>query len=117
MDAVKEVGSIEQIRHARVRDIIGPNSIFVGQSGTYPRTFSDYREEDTKALRKKTREDVEQALPIELGVAVADKTETIWGFLSVLSSHDLSAMRELMGMPKSVIGFSPCATTGTPFWR
>ena len=71
MDAVKEVGSIEQIRHARVRDIIGPDSIFVGQSGTYPRTFSDYREEDTKALRKKTREDVEQALPIELGVAVA----------------------------------------------
>lgn len=117
VDAVREVGSIEQIRYARVRDIIGPNSIFVGQSGTYPRTFSDYREEDTKALRSKTREDMEQALQTELGVAVTEKTEMMWEFLSILGLHDLSAMRELMGMPKSVIGFSPCATTGSPFWR
>lgn len=117
VDAVKEVGSIEQIRYARVRDIIGPNSIFVGQSGTYPRTFSDYREEDTKALRSKTREDMEQALQTELGITVTEKTEMMWEFLSILGSHDLSAMRELMGMPKSVIGFSPCATTGSPFWR
>ena len=114
---MKEVGSIEQIRYARVRDIIGPNSIFVGQSGTYPRTFSDYREEDTKALRSKTREDMEQALQTELGITVTEKTEMMWEFLTILGSHDLSAMRELMGMPKSVIGFSPCATTGSPFWR
>ncbi|GAB7322970.1 hypothetical protein MBLNU13_g05501t2 [Cladosporium sp. NU13] len=117
VDAVKEVGSIDQIRYARVRDIIGPNSIFVGQSGTYPRTFSDHREEDTKALRTKSREDMEQALQTELGIAVTDKTEMMWEFLSILGSHDLGAMRELMGMPKSVIGFSPCAITGSPFWR
>jgi len=86
VDAVKEVGSIEQIRYARVRDIIGPNSIFVGQSGTYPRTFSDYREEDTKALRTKTREDVEQALQTELGIAVTEKTEMMWEFLSMSPS-------------------------------
>ena len=59
VDAVKEVGSIEQIRYARVRDIIGPNSVFVAQSGTYPRTFNDYREEDSEALRTKTLEDME----------------------------------------------------------
>jgi predicted dehydrogenase len=74
-DAVKEVGSIEQIRYARVRDIIGPNSIFVGQSGTYPRTFSDYYEEDTNALRMKTRKDMEQALQTELEVTVTERTE------------------------------------------
>lgn len=117
VDAVKEVGSMEQVRYARVRDIIGPNSIFVGQSGTFPRTFGDYRDEDSEALRKKTAEDIEQALQTELGVAVTPQADMMWHTLSMLGSHDLSAMREILGMPKGVIGFSPCATTGSPFWR
>lgn len=117
VDAVKEVGSIEQVRYARVRDIIGPNSVFVGQSGTFPRTFNDYREEDSEALHKKTTEDIEQALQTELGVTVTPETDMMWHTLSMLGSHDLSAMREILGMPKGVIGFSPCATTGSPFWR
>ncbi|KAL2274455.1 hypothetical protein FJTKL_03209 [Diaporthe vaccinii] len=111
-----EVGSIEQVRYARVRDIIGPNSVFVGQSGTFPRTFNDYRDEDSEALRKKTAEDIEQALQTELGVAVTQETDMMWHTLSMLGSHDLSAMREILGMPKGVVGFSPCATTGSPFW-
>lgn len=117
IDAVKEVGSIGQIRYARVRDIIGPNSVFVEQSGTHPRTFSDYREEDSEALRKKTLGDMEQALQAELGVSVTKETEIMWQMLSILGSHDLSAMREILGMPKGVVGFAPCATTGAPFWR
>lgn len=117
VDAVREVGSIEQVRYARVRDIIGPNSVFVGQSGTFPRTFKDYREEDSEALRKKTAEDIEQALQTELGVPVTKETDMMWHTLSMLGSHDLSAMREILGMPKGVVGFSPCATTGSPFWR
>lgn len=117
IDAVKEVGSIEHIRYARVRDIIGPNSVFVEQSGTYPRTFGDYREEDSEALRKKTSEDMEQALRVELGVEVTKETEMMWTMLSVLGSHDFSAMREIIGMPRGVIGFAPCATTKSPFWR
>lgn len=116
VDAVKEVGSIEQIRYARVRDIIGPNSFFVGQSGTFPRTFTDYREEDSEALRQKTSDDIQQALQTELGVTVTKETDMMWHTLSMLGSHDLSAMREILGMPKGVIGFSPCATTGSPFW-
>ena len=117
VDAVKEIGSIGQIRYARVRDIIGPNSVFVSQSGTFPRTFSDYRESDSEALRKKTVDDVEQALQVELGVAVTKETDMMWQILSFLGSHDLSAMREMMGMPTGVVGFSPCATVGSPFWR
>lgn len=115
-DAVKEVGSIGQIRYARVRDIIGPNSVFVGQSATYPRTFNNYRKEDTEALRMKTSEDMQQALQAEIGIA-ATKERTMWEMLSILGSHDLSAMREILGMPKGVVGFSPCATVGSPFWR
>lgn len=117
VDAVKEVGSIEQIRYARVRDIIGPNSVFVEQSGTYPRTFGDYRKEDSEALVTKTSEDMKQALHSELGLAVSKETEMMWNMLSILGSHDLSAMREIIGMPTGVVGFSPCATTGSPFWR
>ena len=116
-DAVKEVGSIGQIRYARVRDIIGPNSVFIAQSGTYPRTFSDYRKEDSEVLRTKTHDDIEQALQAELGITVTKETDMMWQMLSVLGSHDLSAMREILGMPKGVVGFSPCATIGSPFWR
>lgn len=114
---MKEVGTIEQVRYARVRDIIGPNSIFVGQSGTFPRTFTDYRDEDSEALRKKTAEDIEQAFQTEIGVAITPQTDFMWHTFSMLGSHDLSAMREILGMPTGVIGFSPSATTGLPFWR
>lgn len=117
VDAAEEVRSLGQIRYARVRDIIGPNSVFVAQSSTYPRTFSDYSAVDSEALKDKTRSDVEQALQVELGIPVTPERDAMWHTLSMLGSHDLSAMRELLGMPQSVIGFSPCATTGAPFWR
>ncbi|KAF2149169.1 NAD(P)-binding protein [Myriangium duriaei CBS 260.36] len=115
-DAKKEVETIGQIRYARVRDIIGPNSVFIGQSGTYPRTFSDYSAEDSEALHQKVQDDMKQALEVELGIAVTNETTMIWEMLSTLGSHDLSAMREILGMPTGVVGFSPCATTGSPFW-
>ena len=57
------------------------------------------------------------SLQAELGVPVTKQTSMMWDLLSGLGSHDLSAMREILGMPKNVIGCSPCATTGSPFWR
>lgn len=117
VDAVKEIESIDHIRYARVRDIIGPNSAFVAQSGTHPQTFSDYPNVDSEKLRIKTASDIEQALQVELGVSVTKETTMMWEMLSILGSHDLSAMREILGMPTGVVGFSPCATTGAPFWR
>lgn len=39
-DAIKEIGGLDKILYARVRDIVGPNSIFVGQLGTFPKTFA-----------------------------------------------------------------------------
>ncbi len=36
LDAAEEVGGMERIQYARVRDIIGPNAIPVNQSGTFP---------------------------------------------------------------------------------
>ncbi|KAF2218326.1 hypothetical protein BDZ85DRAFT_105746 [Elsinoe ampelina] len=116
VDAVKEIGSIDQIRYARVRDIIGPNHIFIGQSGTFPRTFDDYREGDTMALRRKTADDLKQAIEVELGSKVTEQTGLMWELLSTLGSHDLSAMRELLGMPDRLIGVSPATSADSPFW-
>lgn len=117
LDAVKEIGSLDNVHYARVRDIVGPNSAFVGQSGTFPKTFSDYTPEDSKELSSRTSEFLEQALSQELGIPVTSATALQWRHLGSLGSHDLSAMREALGMPTAVLGASLCATKGPPFWR
>lgn len=117
VDALKEVGSIESIRYARVRDIIGSNSIFIPQSGTFPLTFNDYRKEDSNLLSENTQRDIKQALEVELGVPVTKERATFWQLLSGLGSHDLSAMRELLGMPTGVLGASVSSSASSPFWR
>ncbi|KAL2832502.1 hypothetical protein BDW59DRAFT_139349 [Aspergillus cavernicola] len=116
LDAVKEIGTLDNVYYARVRDIVGPNSAFVGQSGTFPRSFSDYGPEDSKELAARTNEILEQALTQELGIPVTPATALQWRHLGSLGSHDLSAMREVLGMPVAVLGASLCATEGPPFW-
>jgi predicted dehydrogenase len=116
VDALKEVGSIEKIRYARVRDIIGDNSLFVNQSGTFPQTFRDFKPEDSALLAQNTKHNIEYALGEELGIPVTKSTSLTWELLSSLGSHDLSAMRELLGMPEKVLGASLVSTTGSPFW-
>ena len=115
-DAVKEVGGIEKILYARIRDIVGPNSTFVGQSGTFPKAFSDYRAEDSAELSKRTSDILEQALS-ELGIPITPASSLMWRHLGSLGSHDLSAMREVLGMPTGVHGASLCSASGPPFWR
>lgn len=117
IDAVKEIGSLEGVQYARVRDIVGPNSDFVGQSGTFPKVFSDFREEDSKELADKTGEFLEQGLSAELGIPVTADTANQWRNLGSLGSHDLSAMREALGMPSGVLGASLCTAKGPQFWR
>ena len=116
-DAIKEIGSMDKVLYARVRDIIGPNSAFVGQSGTFPKTFSDYNPQDSKELKVRTDQLLEQALEKELAIPVTQETTAMWRNLGSLGSHDLSVMREVLGMPTSVLGASLCKATGAPFWR
>ncbi|KAJ5096206.1 Oxidoreductase [Penicillium alfredii] len=116
LDAIQEIGSLRQINYARVRDIVGPNSAFVGQSGTYPRTFQDYDQKDTTALAKMNGELIQQALAEELKVPATADLALMWRHLGSLGSHDLSAMREALGMPTKVLGASLCKPTGAPFW-
>lgn len=116
-DAITELGGIDKILYARVRDIIGLNSFFVGQSGTFPKVFSDYRAEDSAELGKRTTQILDQALREELHIEPTPETTLMWRHLGSLGSHDLSAMREVLGMPTSVLGASLCSLTGPPFWR
>ena len=96
-----------------VTDIFGPNSTFVGQSGTYPKQFTDFDPTDTKDQATRAAELVAQGLEVECGVPVNDSSTQMWRILGGLGTHDLSAMREALGMPTKVLG----ANLGFPFWK
>jgi predicted dehydrogenase len=103
-EAVKLVGGMDQILYARVRDIIGPNSIFVGQSATFPKRFSDYSQKDVQILQQRGEQAVKQALENECELSeYPPSLVKFWRSLGGLGSHDLSAMREILGMPKRVL--------------
>ncbi|KAK9383389.1 NAD binding Rossmann fold oxidoreductase [Kockiozyma suomiensis] len=104
-DAVKEIGGLDKINYARVRDIIGPNDIFVNQSGTFPKRFSDFTEADGEDRAARGADIVKQALEVEAGVSDPHPlTQRTWRLLCGLGSHDLSLMREALGMPVGVLG-------------
>lgn len=117
IDAIGEIGGLGEILYARVRDIVGQNSTFVAQSGTFPKKFSDYGLEESNDLKSRTTSILEQALQCELGIPVSPSTTAMWRNLGSLGSHDLSAMREALGMPLKVLGASLCSDSGPPFWR
>ncbi|KAI7210684.1 NAD(P)-binding protein [Hortaea werneckii] len=111
LDAIKEVGGMEQVTYARVRDIIGRNAFFVDQSGTFPKKFSDYSKEDGQDLAARNEDLVTEGLSKDLGVSVTKESSIMWTLLGNLGSHDLSLMREALGMPKNVLGCSLNAST------
>ncbi|KAK9349613.1 hypothetical protein V1523DRAFT_422395 [Lipomyces doorenjongii] len=104
-DAVKEIGGLENIVYARIRDIVGPNAYFVGQSGTFPKRFNDFTKEDSDDRVAKAADIVHQGIIVDSGLeAISPHLTQSWRFLCSLGSHDLSVMREALGMPKGVIG-------------
>ncbi|KAI1409250.1 hypothetical protein F5Y13DRAFT_182148 [Hypoxylon sp. FL1857] len=104
IDAVQEVGGIDKILYVRVRDIIGPNSVFVEQSGTFPQKFDDFSEANTQDRLKREDDIHQQALDREFGVPVTPESRRMLRLLGGLGTHDLSAMREIIGMPRGVSG-------------
>jgi predicted dehydrogenase len=96
--AKEEVAELDQINYARIRDIIGLNQFYTEDTSLTVR-FDDIPERAVEERNEKRR-----AL---LGEAVGDMTEELarfYQFCGGLASHDFSAMRELIGMPKRVIG-------------
>lgn len=77
LEAVKEVGGLEKIMYARVRDIIGPNSVFVSQSGTFPKKFDDISKADRDDLTTRDNEVIRHALKAEFGVEAKPSLESM----------------------------------------
>lgn len=72
LEAVQEVGGMDRILYARVRSIIGPNSNFIEQSGTFPRYFTDVPSACIEERKEKARVINYQALEKEFGVEATD---------------------------------------------
>ncbi|CRK33483.1 hypothetical protein BN1708_001161 [Verticillium longisporum] len=107
------VGGMDKIFYARVRDIIGASLTFVNQSGTFPERFTVFRSEHSANKTAKHEQAVNAALAECGDVPVTKESSLAWRVLCGLGSHDLSLMREVLGMPISVKGYS----LGFPFWN
>ncbi|KAI5478014.1 hypothetical protein MNV49_005706 [Pseudohyphozyma bogoriensis] len=92
------VSSLKSIDYVRVRDIVGLNKFFVNESAMFSIKFTDFPSDfsaDRVARATKVAQD-----------ALGDKSSNprdvaTYRFLATLGSHDLSAMREIIGLPKS----------------
>ncbi|MGN6486112.1 MAG: Gfo/Idh/MocA family protein [Thermomicrobiales bacterium] len=109
VQAVETVAALDrnEIAYVRVRDIIGANRLFIEQSTNvfYPTDIPDDLRADRTARAT--------AVAVEIFGDAADERARTWRLLCGLSSHDLSAMRELVGMPARVL--SAARTPGTSF--
>lgn len=97
VEAVEQLKSLGPIRYAKVRDIIGQNRLIIEQSSVVHR-FSDIPQE-----KMNDRWSRRSAM---IRAAIGDVPQDIYnayGLLCGLNSHDISAMRELLGMPKRVV--------------
>ena len=63
---------MDKILYARVHAIIGPNSNFIDQSGTYPRQFTDVKQEDVDDRSVRGMAINKRALKDEFGIEVTD---------------------------------------------
>jgi hypothetical protein len=94
-------------------DIIGQNSFFVDQSSTFPHKFTDFKPEDATDKSNRAKEMIAEAFEKDCGgIPVTGDSTLMWRILAGLGSHDLSVMREALGMPEKVVGTS----LGFPFW-
>lgn len=100
LEAVRHVRTLGHINYVRVRDIIGHNHQFIDQVHTLikPDDFPPGAATDRK--QRATRMVTEA-----IGSASAELANS-YRLLCGLNSHDLSAMRELVGMPQRVLSAS-----------
>jgi predicted dehydrogenase len=96
-EALEEIKTLGQIQYAKIRDIIGHNRLFIEQSSTVHR-FNDVPKEAMDDRWKRRSDMVKEAIG-----EVPQEIYNVYGLLAGLNSHDLSAMRELLGMPKRVV--------------
>ena len=95
--AKQELPSLGPIQYARIRDIIGRNRLIIDQASVVHR-FADVppaaQEDRAARAAALVREAIGEAPP-----EIARSYRLLLG----LNSHDLSAMRELLGVPRRVV--------------
>ena len=98
VEAVERVAAIRsEIILARVHDVIGANQIIIDSTST---VFRD--PQGVAALASKLEVDMAAATARAIGSQAPAKARA-YGLLLGLSSHDVSAMRELLGRPDKVL--------------
>lgn len=96
----REIATIPRIMYARSRDIVGPNSFFVGQSGMEPVKHTDFPPNAVKERNERIGALLDDVWE---GQEVTPERNEYCRFLGGLGSHDQSLMREgLGGLPESV---------------
>lgn len=97
LEAVERVKKMDRINYVRVRDIIGQNRLIIDQVEHVVRP-TDFPPEANQDRQERSARMVTEAI----GQTTPELTRN-YRLLCGLSSHDLSAMRELIGMPQRVI--------------
>lgn len=97
VEAVAEVRKLDKINYVRVRDIIGRNRLVIDQAHTV------LRPNDLPPALIADRADRAQRLVREAIGEAPPELVRAYRLLCGLSSHDLSAMRELLGFPGGVV--------------
>jgi hypothetical protein len=90
-NVLEQLGGISKVLYARIRgmealeslllhskltrlsDMIGPNSTFVDQSGSFPKKYSDFREEDTEDVGMRTSKFVREGLIRDCDITTTDQ--------------------------------------------
>ncbi|RXZ82615.1 gfo/Idh/MocA family oxidoreductase [Paenibacillaceae bacterium] len=94
--AIEEVNKMEKIKYVNVRDILGSNRLIVEQTSLV-HVFDDIPDEAKSDKTNRAKQLVQEAI----GEATPELVSS-YRLLCGLGSHDLSAMRELIGMPNRV---------------
>jgi predicted dehydrogenase len=97
LQAVAEISRLGRINYVRVHDIIGRNRLLIDQSSSVLRP-DDVPPELSRDKAERATRLVHEAI----GEAPAELIRA-YRLLCGLASHDLSAMRELLGEPRAVV--------------
>jgi predicted dehydrogenase len=97
LEAKEQLAGLGSITYARVHDIIGKNRLIIDQTSTVDRP-DDLTSQLMEERWNRGRTLVHDALG-----DVPDELASTYRLLCGLGSHDLSAMRELLGRPKGVV--------------
>ncbi len=97
LEAAKHIRALDTINYVRVRDIIGRNRLIIDQ------VHNVIRPNDFPAGAGEDRQRRAAHLVTEAIGPVTPELTRSYRLLCGLNSHDLSAMRELIGMPQRVL--------------